>query len=172
MLNIKIETVVNQIVRQELVEKNRGPLPDGAENIGLYMNFDCRLSHYTNEKTYNESCGLHLLYHCIPGGSVITVFSGVTDSPFDSIKTVKHWKHECSHDSCWRDIGVFSNVYFDMARKINEAMLAHGLKDIAPKDMHENNSFNGFDKVFSWVKVNVSVDKADKNRYRKVLELL
>jgi hypothetical protein len=117
MLNIRLDSVVNQIVRQELVESNREPLPDGAECVALHMNFDCRLSYYTAEYTYYQSRGLHLLYHATPGYSYITVFSGVTDSPFDKIDKVTEWKHECTHDSCWRDIGVFSHIYFDMASR-------------------------------------------------------
>jgi len=165
MLNIKIDSLVGQIVRQELVGK-------GRKDEGLYLNFDCRLGNYVGTKTYSQSRGLHLVYHVNPGSSYVTVFSGVTDSPFASIKDVSNWKHESSHDTCWRDIHVFSEIYFDMAQKINEARMSYGLEDIAPAAMHENNSFNGFDKAFSWVKVSVTRDKNDINNYRKVLELL
>lgn len=165
MLNMKIDCMVGQIVRQELRDS-------GREDEGLYMNLDCRLSYYMPEGSYNESCGLHLIYQCNPGYASINVFSGVTDSPFASSKDVPSWKHECSHDSCWRDIGVFSEVYFKMAEKINQALLKDGLEQVAPKDMHESNSFNGFDKVFRWKKVKITKDPTDRNNYRKLLELL
>ncbi len=167
MLNIKIETLVAQIVRQELVNQICR-----AENLGLYFNFDLRINHNDYPRSYNESRGLHLIYHANPGGSYITVFSGITDSPFAKIKDVDNWRHECSHDSCWRDINVFSATYFDMAAKINEAMVKDLRKEIAPKDMHEYSSFNGFDKAFDWVKCRVKKDETDTNNYRKVLELL
>ncbi len=165
MLNMRIDCIVGQIVRQELVDKGR--------DEALYINIDCRLGFYkVAGETYNQSRGLHLLYHVNPGYSYITVFSGVTDNPFGRIETVPYWKHECTHDVCWRDIAIFSDVYFQMAGEINARLKTNGQKEIAPIEMHESNSFAGFDKVFDWKKVQITKDPNDPNNYRKMLKLL
>ncbi len=165
MLSMKIESLVAALVRHELVGK-------GRENEALYFNFDLRMGSYTDGESYNQSRGLHLLYQVNPGYSYITVFSGITPSPFDKIKDVKEWKHECTHDSCWRDIQVFSQVYFEMAKQINEARVQDGLPEIAPAEMHEHNSFPLFNQTYLWVPVRITKDPNDAHNYRKLVEVL
>lgn len=168
MLNISIQDVVAAIVRQELGRTDRD------ENKALYFNFDCSLSHYTEETQYSQRMGLHLLYHCTPGYRYITVFSATTESGLAKLNEVKEWKHECTHDSCWQNINIFSQICFDMARDINEALVADGLKEMAPIDMHEYNSFNMFSgaECYQWVPVRITKDPNDQHNYRKILELL
>jgi hypothetical protein len=163
MLNISIQSVVNQIVRSKLL-RNCGA------NIAIAFNFDCRLSYHTDDKSYNQSRGLHLLYHSL--GTYVDVFTSVTDSPFSSIKEVKEWKHIMSHDSCWSDVNVFSNIYFDMANCINNDLAKDGLSAVAPIQMSEHNNFAMFGDLYKWVPVKISKDKNDKNNYRKIVELV
>jgi hypothetical protein len=164
MLKIDVRNVVHAIVEQELIRK-------GREGEALYVNFDLRMSHHTNNKSYDQSRGLHLLYQVNPGYTYVSVFSAVTDSPFATIREVEEWKHEVTHDSCWRDTNVFSQVYFDMAEKINAAMKADKRKPIAPKDMHEWHNL-GRAGLFQWVKVNITKDPNDDRNYRKLVEVL
>jgi hypothetical protein len=164
MLTIPIRSLVNQIVRQELQHK-------GRRDEALYLNFDLRMGYYTNARSFEQSRGLHLLYYLPPQMSYITVFSGITASPFDKIQQVKEWKHECTHDSCWADINIFTNTFFEMAGKINEAMEEEGLPMVAPAAMSEHNGFRLFkSSLFEWVKVRVSRDMTDM--YRRSVELL
>lgn len=166
MLSMRIDSLVASLVRHELVGK-------GREDEALYINFDLRLSSHTNEgDSYNQSRGLHLLYHVNPGYSYITVFSGITPSPFGKAKDVEKWKHECTHDSCWRDIQVFSQLFFEMAKQINAERVEDGLPEIAPAHMHEHNSFPLFDKMYDWKRVRITKDPNDSNSYRKLVELL
>lgn len=162
MLDIKISAVVAQIVRHELIH-------NAKENEALYMHFDLGMGVYTNSESYTCRRGLHLLYHVNPGGTYISVFSAVTDSPFASIKDINEWKHEGTHDSGWRDIRVFSDVYFKMAEEINNELEADGEKTVAPKDMHEHNNFGLFrDELFRWVPVEIA--KVDS--YEKTIRVL
>ncbi|MDE1834756.1 MAG: hypothetical protein KGH64_05470 [Candidatus Micrarchaeota archaeon] len=170
MLNIRISDVVNQIVEHELVNKGR----DGK---ALYMHFDLHMSYYSEDSArglhVRSSRGLHLLYHCPRERSYISVFSGVTASPFDNAKDVKTWKHETTHDSCWRSISAFSSLYFDMAEEINSSLVANGHKAVAPAMMDECNNFALFGKkMFSWFPVTVKTDDDDVSRYRKIVTLL
>lgn len=166
MLEMKIETLVAAIVRQELRGK-------GREGEALYFHFDLGMGYYTDDQSYKARKGLHLLYYLTPdSGSYITVFSAVTDSPFTKIGEIKKWKHECTHDTCWRDIGVFSQVYFAMAEEINAMLKQDGLEEVAPKDMSEHNSFPIFnDLAYSWKKVRVSKDPNCESSYRKMVEV-
>jgi hypothetical protein len=166
MFSMKIEDLVQRIVMSELVGK-------GREKEALYLCFDVSLSYYTDGDSYDQRAGLHLLYQVNPSYTYVNVFSAVTDSSFVPINKVEKWKHEISHDSCWRNIRVFSDLYFSMANAINEAMVEDGLKKVAPKDMHEYNKFSGFgDYLYRWVPVKISKDKTDENNYRKIIELL
>lgn len=165
MLSMRIDILVAGLVRQELQGKRR-------KDEALYFNFDIGMSHHTSEKSYNERCGLHLLYHCSPGSSYITVFSGVTKSPFGKIKDVQSWEHESTHDSCWGDIRVFSNVYFGMAEKINAMLKEDGKETIAPVVMNEHNSCPAFSVFYKWVPVKVSYDETDDHHYRRMIEIL
>lgn len=164
MLSIRIDRIAYQIVEDIL-------LGNGRENEALYLNFDVRLSYYDNGRTYDQSRGLHLLYHVLPGMRYVNVFSGVTRSPFGKLSEVrKELKHEVSHDSCWRDVRIFSDTYFEMANCINEERKKQGLSEVAPKDMSEHNSFR--QKLFEWVPVKVSKDPNDSHNYRKLVKLL
>lgn len=170
MLNIEISKITSAVVEQELRGK-------GREKEALYFHFDLRLSyHHTadkalkkggNIKTYNTSRGLHLLYHCNPHSNYITAFSAVVDNPFTN--KIHEWEHECSHDSCWRDIRVFTSTYFAMAEEINTQLHADKIRKVAPIKMQENNSIFGFSRLYSWVPVQVSIDTTDTHNYRKKL---
>lgn len=166
MLQIKLDKVVNQVVTHEMRNGWKA-------NNALYFRFDLYMSHFVESQDYSQRCGLHLLYHVHPGSSSVDVFSSITDSPFAKINDIKEWKHECSHDSCWRDVGIFSNIYFKMAKSINEAMAASNLEEIAPKDMFEHNSFGSFDFLYKWVPVQIKKNPSDSyGHYRKTIELL
>lgn len=161
MFSFGIREVISAIVDHELKGKGN---PDKA----LHINLDVRISHYTDNESFHESRGLHLLYFCRPHMSYISAFSGITKSPFGSIREVESWKHEITHDSGWRDISVFSNLYFEMADNINKKRVEAGLEKIAPKDMHEFNSFPR--GLCSWVPVEVKRDPADDyNKFIKIL---
>jgi hypothetical protein len=164
MLSIKIENVVSSMVRQLLINDDS----DVIKGKALHFHFDCRLGY----EDFNVSRGLHLLYGRRPQGSYVDVFSAILDSPFDKISKVVNWKHECSHDSCWRDIGVFSQVYFDMADSINAKRVKEGLNAVAPIEMHEYNSFNEIDRFFQWVSVEITKDPSDERNYRKLIKVL
>lgn len=166
MLQIDLRRVVNQIVQHELYSL-------GKEDLALYVNFDVRMSHYMpfSGKPYNQSRGLHLLYYVKPGHSYVTVFSGVTSSPFGSINDVVAWKHECTHDSCWRDIDIFSTMYFEMAEKINLLLVENNFEEIPPKDMNEFSAFRG-NQLFNWIPVNVTKDSQDVYNYNRILKLI
>lgn len=165
MLQIRLERVANQIVQSELLNKG------GRQDEALYLHFDLRMGYFTNDESYNESRGLHLLYHVKPGGSYVDVFSAVTDSPFDKIESVKEWKHEASHDSCWRDVSCFSKVYFEMAKGINEALSKNGQKEVAPVTMSEHSGFGHFEDLYKWVPIRIA-RKDSSDSYRKTIEVL
>jgi hypothetical protein len=166
-LSIGVSTLLNQLVRQELQGKGKG-----RENEALYFHLDCRMSHHTNNESYNESRGLHLLYQVNPGYTYINVFGAVTESPFERYREIKEWRHLATHDSCWRDVGIFQEVYFGMAEAINAKLKAANKKTIAPKDMHEWNGFGLTDHLFQWVPVRVTKDPTCEQNYRKLVELL
>jgi hypothetical protein len=120
---------------------------------------------------------LHLLYHVNPNGSYVNVFSRVDSSPFLKVNATKSvgagdWQHECSHDSCWRNISVFSGLYFELAELINKALIADGFSAIAPKDMSEHNSSALFENLYNWVKVQLEKDPMDQYNYRKLVKLI
>lgn len=164
MLQMNLSSLVDAIVRQELIGK-RGVVVGKA----LYFNFDVRLSHSEERGSYHQSRGLHLLYHC-KFGTYIDVFSAVTENCFAQIKDVGNWKHEVSHDSCWSNLHVFSEVYFSMAEKINGERSAKGLAKVAPRDMHQWNGF-GRQGLYQWVPVDVTKDLADVRGYKKKVQL-
>lgn len=159
MLKIELSHIVAKIVQSELRGK-------GREKEALYFNFDIRLSFYTEDKNYDESCGLHLLYHCNPHESYISVFTGVTENSFVKIDKVE-WKHGVTHDSCWRDISTFSDVYFGMANKINKRLIDDDEGKVAPKDMALNIFLTK--NLFSWVPVEVH---KELDSYRRIVTIL
>lgn len=164
MLKIDVRNVVHAIVEQELIEKDR-------LERALYINFDLRMSHHTNSRSFDQSRGLHLLYHRNSNSSFVSVFSAVTDSPFATIRDVKEWKHECTHDSCWRDVNTFSQVYFDMANQINDALKEAKLEPIPPAHMHEWHNF-GRGGLFQVLEVKVTKDPNDDRNYRRKVEVV
>lgn len=163
MNNIGLSNVANQIVRHALVRQ-------GRENEALHLHFDLHTGYCTDSVSFSVRRGLHLLYHT--NMTCISVFSTITDNPFTSAKAISNWKHECTHDSCWADIPVFSLLYFGMADIINEQMKEKGLKEIPPCEMVEYNSFGYFDKLYYWLPARVRTDPTCENNYRKVVELL
>jgi hypothetical protein len=170
MLSMKIEDLVSAIVRQELIGK-------GREDEALHFSFDISLSYYQDGKSYSKRCGLHLLYHVNPNGSYVNVFSRIDASPFTKVNApqgegVGEWVHECSHDSCWRNIRVFSTLYFDLAAQINQALIADGFTAVAPKDMSEHNNSPLFEALYTWVKVKLEKDPTDQYNYRKLVKLI
>lgn len=165
MLQIKLERVANQIVQSELLNKG------GRQDEALYLHFDLRMGYFTNDESYDESRGLHLLYHVRLGGSYVDVFSAVTDSPFDKIESIKEWKHEASHDTCWRDVSCFSIIYFEMAKAINNGLKKNGRKEVAPERMSEHSGFGLFDDLYEWVPIRIT-KKDPSDSYRKTVEVL
>lgn len=152
MLQFRLSSLVTRIVRHAMDR-------DGEHRMthALYLNFDIRMSSYEDVGEFKSSCGLHLLYYCPPGMTYVSVFSAVTNSPFGKLKDVTEWRHETTHDSCWRDVPIFSEVYFGMAQKINSDRVDDGLPEIAPKDMSEHNSFPLFsEELWKWVPVKIS----------------
>lgn len=173
MLTIRVETVVAAIVDQELRRK-------GRNKEALHFHFDLGMHyHHTyasgKVETFSQRRGLHLLYHCNVHSTYITVFSAITVSPFAAINKVEDedWKHEASHDSCWRDIRAFQESYFDMAEDINSALEKKGIEEVAPAAMQEHNSPAMFGQgLYSWVPVEVSKDPNDERNYRKIVKVL
>lgn len=164
---MRVDGLVAALVRELLIE------PKGREGEALHFHFDLRMHYgYGYGTTYIASRALHLLYHLSPGYTYVTVFSAVLPSPFDKIDKVGTWKHETSHDSCWRDIQVFSQTYFEMAKQINEDLMSGGHNEVAPVKMSEYNSFPTFGKPFQWVPVEVTKDPTCDQSYRKLVKLL
>lgn len=165
MFNLSLTGVINKIVEQELVGKGR----DGE---ALHLHLDLRMAYYTKTGgEYDTSRGLHLLYYVPDCASYISVFSAVTLSCFTKVKDVFDWKHEVTHDSCWRDISTINDLYFQMARQVIASLGDKG-KDLAPKDMTEHNSFALFGNLYDWVPVEVKKDYTDPHSYRKSIVLL
>lgn len=167
MLSMRIETMVGGLVRQLL--------KGGREGEVLHFHFDLSMGYHAHVNnggdSYTARRGLHLLYWLPPERSYITVFSAVTLSPFVKVGDVKEWKHECTHDTCWRDIGVFAQVYFDMAKEINALLVADGHPEVAPAAMSEHNSSPIFGDFFEWLPAKVVTDPTDDRNYRKLITL-
>lgn len=161
MLSMRIDSMLYNLVKQELVGK-------GRKDEALHFHFDLRMAY----ADFREFRGLHMLYYLPPGMSYVTVFSAVTDDPFIKIGKVQEWKHETTHDSCWRDVQTFSNVYFAMADEINKKLEKETGSSVAPCEMREHNSFRLFGSAFDWVKVEVSRDPEDDRNYRRLVKLL
>ena len=166
MFEIRLNNVVEKIVENELIEKG------GKEGEALHFHFDVKLSYIGKVgKEYRQSRGLHLLYHIFPGSAYVNVFSGVTDSPFGKRWEVKEWEHEASHDSCWRSVSIFSNLYFEMANLINAARIKDRYKKIAPIKMNQYVNFCLFDALYRWVPVEI-VRPDPNDSYKKAVKLL
>lgn len=162
MLNMQVKDVVNRLVRSLLVGQ-------GRKDEALYFNFDIRMSVYMDDKSYDQSRGLHLLYHLSPHNTYMDVFYGITLSPFGKAQDVKEWMHAVSHDSEWRNPNLFSEIYFEMASDINKELSKDGRTRAAPVDMYQHNGFGWGNSFFEWLLVKVDVDKEDS--YRKLITL-
>lgn len=166
MLSMKIDHLIAAIVKQELVGK-------GRSNEAMHFHLDVSLSHYIDSVSYNERRGIHLLYHLNPDYASITVFAAMTSSPFTKVSEMKpeQWQHEVTHDSCWRNINIFSQTYFGMACEINRQLKDDGHNEIAPREMEENISFGLFGPVYNWVGVKITKDPIDSHNYRRLVTL-
>jgi hypothetical protein len=167
VLSIKIQTVAEAIVRQFLIE------PRGRDNEALHIELDVSMSDYEGCDEYCDRRGLHLLYYLPKGHASVTVFSAITKRPFSKPWEVEQWqwKHEITHDSCWRDIRVFSELYFDMCERINDQRNDAELESKAPALMTEHNSFRILGNLFDWLPVEVINDPTDGNNYRKIVRV-
>lgn len=174
MFNLPLMSVVNKIVEHELVGK-------GRDKEALHIHLDLRMSYYGIHEVFNTSRGLHLLYWVPLRFSYISVFSAVTSSPFTKAKEIETlskvkeleatgWKHEITHDSCWREIRTVTDLYFEMAKEIMTAM-GDEAKLLAPVDMSEHNDFALFGSLFDWIPVEISKDPTDPHNYRKIIVL-
>lgn len=163
MFEMSLQNLVNAIVDQELARK-------GNDTHGLYFSFDPGLSFYSDsgEDYSAKRRGLHLLYQVNAGYSYINVFSAVTDSPFDPISKCE-WKHEHTHDSCWRSVNAISDLYFEMAEEINQQLEADGKPRIAPRDMCQYVHTALSRNLYSWVPCKVEKDPADPHNYRRIV---
>lgn len=169
MFEMRVSSVAEQIVTHHLQAK-------GRENEAVYINFDVRLSYFRSVHSslqFNSSRGLHLLYHQCPGHATLSVFSAVTPSPFDRLKDIAEWKHETSHDSCWRDVRLYTDTYFLMARQINAQIVEAGGAEVAPAEMNQYCSFAGIGRgnLFEWVPVEVTKDPNDNHKYRRIVKV-
>lgn len=160
MLTMKIETLVNALVQSEL-SKNQ------EKNKALYFGFDLHLS--VSTPSVFKRRGLNLLYY--KEGAFTSVFSAVTNLQW-SVPEKTEWKHEVSHDSCWRDIRVFSETYFKMAEEINKYLRDFGYEEVAPCNMNQLNTPRMFGSLYEWKKVKVIKDSTDQNNYRRLVELI
>lgn len=165
MFEMRLDHVVEQIVQTELLGK-------GRVKEALYVNFDIRVSSYTDDLDITRLAGLHLLYQCHPLSQTVSVWSGITDSPFDKIHAVKEWKHEVTHDSCWRTINATNELYFRLSAEVNAERVLANKRELPPRDLSHYASF-GFNKhLFLWVPIETSYDPADKYKYRRLVKIL
>lgn len=163
MLTINLLRLCNQIVDHARTSMD--------EKSAIHINFDVRLSYFIDGEIYGQSCGLHLLYHSRGAGSVSS-FSGLTDSPFGKISEVEQWRHECTHDSCWRNVSIFNDLYFDLAAKINGRLEKDGMKSVPPIAMENFITFRSQDSLYQMVQVEVSKDPTDSYGYKRLIKLL
>lgn len=165
MFKMPLSTLVQIIAKTELAKIKEGE--------ALHLHFDVRMNDFFNDSDASRSAGIHLLFSCSPGSNYITVFSAVTDSPFDEIKKVKEWTHESTHDSCWRDIKIFNDVYFGMAKELNEERKKRGFATKGPMEFNKHVGFAGVKGEMSrWVKVKIMKDPTDLYSYRRTVEVL
>lgn len=169
MLEVKLESIVYTLVDRIYLSRDEFTSKARDDNKALYLNFDVSLSYYENGKKAGVRKGLHLVYYA-PFGRYVTVFSAVTDSCFAKCTEVKDWKHEITHDSCWRNLEIFSTLYFNSAKDINDQLEESGMKSVRPVDMNQNVFIN--DELYRFINVEVSRDPADERGYRKILKVL
>ena len=166
MFQMRLENVISAIVSHHLLESAWS-----GDDQALYLAFDLRL--YSDGERFQQSRGLHLLYHQREGHQTVSVFSAVSSSPFTKIEEIKEWKHQVSHDSEWVRLSLFSSLYFEMAERINLYRIAENLEEIAAIEMIEYCSFAGIaSPMLRWVRVSVSMDPEDSSHYRRKVSLL
>lgn len=165
MLNMHLENVTAMLVQQFLIE------PKGVENKAIHFHFNVRVDSFESNEQFGSSVGLHLLYHLKPRSTYVDVFSGATNRPFAKLNEVEGWTHEASHDSGWRNLNVFSQIYFSLAGEVNDQRKSSELKEIAPKDMSQSAHLRISRKMFDWVDVEVKVDGADPMKYHRTLTI-
>lgn len=164
MFEMKIEQILNALVDMEL-KRNRDP------SKGLHVSFDVSMADYSVGNNFPEARGaIHLLYYVKPDRTYISVFSAFSKR-FADIKKLD-WKHEVTHDSCWRDISVVNRVYFDFAKSLNAKRLELGLAEKAPKDFSTNVFFERFGDPWKMIDVEISKDPSDTRNYRQFLKVL
>lgn len=162
MLSISINTVVAGLVRQHLQNQ-------GREAEAMHFHFLLLLG----IGDYQVHQDLHLLYHQKPHAGTLSVFSAVKQK-YTPLRFMSgtDFKHEISHDSCWRDIQVFSKTYFAMAEEVNNFLGSTGRDHIAPNQMTSNVFLNlPHTHMYEWVPAQVSLDPNDSTRYRRKIEL-
>lgn len=137
-------------------------LTPGDRNKALRLNFDVRLGWYKDNKTYNHSADIELLFRRDCGH--FDVFSR-TDPEGE-------WRHTSSHDSEWKTDGLrdIDSLYFKMARETIDEV---GDDKLAPKDLSMTVWFRGWtQKWYEIVDVEVSKDPSDFHGYKKIVKIL
>lgn len=167
MFEMRLDRIVEQIVRHAFFN------PDGSKEFdkqALYVVFDVSMSSAVEK--VRQRRGIHLLYHS-RNGNYISVFSAVSSSPFVRLADINNWKHEVTHDSCWRDIKVITQTYFTMAGLINKERVERGWEEEVPIQMSQFVTFGGIlrKEMFQWVPAEVKIDPACEHNYRKLITL-
>lgn len=151
MFQMKVISVVDSLVNTLLVRQ-----PDMNPGKAVLFELDLKLSSYEDNETFTSRTNLHLLYNKMHSyGRYISVFSyeGVVSTLIDPRDRGYIWKHEGTHDSCWRDLSLVSDIYFRCARVVNEQRQAAGYKPIPPRDMCDNAGPALFAPTFRFVDV-------------------
>lgn len=150
MFQMEVSRVINSLV-DTLIGKDAGvSAPPGK---GLLFQLELGLASHTKEGSFMFREHLHLLYNKKKGGSYISVFSHVGRVALDLRVRQYDWKHEVTHDSCWRDLSLMNTLYFQLAEQVNEKRSEVGLEKIAPILMSNHTNFSLFQPAFKWVDV-------------------
>lgn len=161
MFKMPVQHVVNTLVKGMMQGQET---PKGK---GLLVSLDVQLTSHLRgglESPFFRR-EVHLLYSRYQGaGSYISVFSFVKRYGGGHDPKKFEWKHEVTHDSCWRDLTLINNVYFEAAAEINKKRVDVGLPEVAPFSMTDHSAFDIF-KPFQWVNV-VQTKVHDDTRYK------
>ena len=160
MFKMPVQHVVNTLVKG-MMQKQEPP-----KGKGLLVSLDVQLTSYLGEGLESPFFRreIHLLYSRYQGaGSYISVFSCVKGYGGGLNPKEFTWKHEVTHDSCWRDLTVVSDVYFQAAAEINKKRVDAGLAEVAPYLMTDHSAFDIL--PFRWVDV-VQTKVRDDSRYK------
>ena len=177
MLSLDLRHVVNSLVTHMMHEPGR----DRATQA-LHIQFWLSMTYYPDrtrdhgpiakEHIDGVSKTLHLLYHRRPGSTYISAFSFHEPGKRNTLLHSVPWIHEGTHDSGWRDIMVFSKLYFTMAEEVNRQLVDVGHPPVAPLMMSEHNSLVASRlEVFRWVNVEVQVDPHDEFGHRRIIKV-